>query len=822
MKNFTKEALLWGFAFCLLLLFSSLLHADPLDNWQWRSPLPQGNKLNAAALGGDTIVAVGDMGTVITSQDGINWTVRPTPTSHNLTGVSYGNGTFVAVGDVGTILTSQDGMNWTVQTSPASGTDLTAIAYGNNAFVAAGDFTQGIITSPDGTNWSYYSLMSYGTASFPIITYSNNAFYAMGFVNCSGWCTVDPDQAPVVYSSADGIVWTDAGSSAYPSFTGDGRGIIYGNGVYLKTSGWNKRSVSVSRDMGTWTEVSLPGNDFSLERKIYFFKGTFFVLGGPGYLASSTDGVNWKMATSSPLERIRSISFGNGGWVAAGDKSIYSSTDGMSWTPQYSTDGGGYYLTAVAYGNNRFVAAGLYNAVLTSPDGRQWSKATLGFSLNDVTFGNGLFAGASGNNLVTSPDGINWAVRESYPPKDYTGTRFFRIIFGNGTFAALGYDNELTKDVVCTSTDGISWTRHALDTGYWNTVINDISYGNNAFLIVGDSGYVYRSSDGANWSKTQAGAPIPGGGISYNDRYRVAYGDGLFVSAGAMGDIQSSPDGITWTRRKSLTRDNLYYISYANHTFLVSSEGGEVLQSGRFDTPTPPPFSFTEQTNVGVNTVITSNPIVVSDLSATAPISVIDGAYSINGGTYTNADGTVNNGDSVTVRQTSSANYATATNTTLIIGGSFANFRVTTETAPIALTVIKSGPGTGTIISVPPGIDCGADCMEYYASSTSVTLTAQASAGSIFTGWSGGLCSGTGTCILQVDGAKNVTATFIDRYGDISGDGAATIMDAIRALQLLTEKTPAPIINSDASINGDGKIGLPEAIYILQKAAGLR
>jgi hypothetical protein len=41
-----------------------------------------------------------------------------------------------------------------------------------------------------------------------------------------------------------------------------------------------------------------------------------------------------------------------------------------------------------------------------------------------------------------------------------------------------------------------------------------------------------------------------------------------------------------------------------------------------------------------------------------------------------------------------------------------------------------------------------------------VTLSATADAGSTFTGWSGGGCSGAGACTVTMDGAKSVTATF--------------------------------------------------------------
>jgi hypothetical protein len=43
-----------------------------------------------------------------------------------------------------------------------------------------------------------------------------------------------------------------------------------------------------------------------------------------------------------------------------------------------------------------------------------------------------------------------------------------------------------------------------------------------------------------------------------------------------------------------------------------------------------------------------------------------------------------------------------------------------------------------------------------------VTLTATAAAYPTFVGWSGG-CSGTGDCVVTVDAARDVTATF-DTY----------------------------------------------------------
>ena len=654
------------------------------------------------ALGNNIIVAVGNSGTILTSPDGLSWTVRTSPTSEDLKGIIYGNNTFVAVGNSGTILTSADSISWTQRSSPDSGTDFTSIAYGSNVFVIAEKFSNGFLTSSDGITWTHYYLPGYSSflditsVSFSRVTYSNNVFFAMGMENCSGWCFNTGGASPLVYSSPDGKVWTMVDSSQYPFLAGDGHGVVYGNGVYLKFSDYSQYVLS-SSDSVTWTQVTLPQPKSDFLRGIFFLKGIFIVVGDYGYMTTSSDGVNWSLVTTQPLQPIRKIVYGNGLWVAIGTNIIYTSTDGISWTPQYSTNDSTYDLTGITYGNNTFVAVGLYNAVLTSPDGKVWTK-TMGTGLDDITFGKSTFVGVSGHNLLTASDGINWTVRASYPPIQYRGTKSSLITFGNGIFAAIGYDTESvpTNDVVYTSPDGISWTGYILDTPDSFKGLNDICYGNNTFLIVGKIGYVFSSSDGTNWVGRQSGAPTPGGGVSYNDRYGLAYGDGLFVSVGewnTRADIQSSPDGITWTRRKSIASSVLDYVVYFNHTFMASSHWGAVIQSARDDTPDQ--FTFTDQTGVAVSTVFTSNTITISGIDPVSSISVTGGTYSINGGPYTSADGIVSNGDIVTVQLTSSGSYSTKMDTTLIIGGVFDTFSVTTQEISAQESLYGSFAGSG-------------------------------------------------------------------------------------------------------------------------------
>ena len=79
------------------------------------------------------------------------------------------------------------------------------------------------------------------------------------------------------------------------------------------------------------------------------------------------------------------------------------------------------------------------------------------------------------------------------------------------------------------------------------------------------------------------------------------------------------------------------------------------------------------------------------------------------------------------------------------------------------LTVTQGGTGTsgGTVTSSLAGIACGGDCTEAYDSGTAVTLTAGApTAGSFFAGWTGGGCSGRGSCVVSLAADTTVTAVY--------------------------------------------------------------
>ena len=86
----------------------------------------------------------------------------------------------------------------------------------------------------------------------------------------------------------------------------------------------------------------------------------------------------------------------------------------------------------------------------------------------------------------------------------------------------------------------------------------------------------------------------------------------------------------------------------------------------------------------------------------------------------------------------------------------------------IQITVVLAGPGVGTVVSSPPGIDCPGTCSADFPAGETTTLTQSAEAGSEFLNWSGA-CNGSSSCDLAPIVDSSVTAVF--------GDGDAFFID---------------------------------------------
>ena len=128
---------------------------------------------------------------------------------------------------------------------------------------------------------------------------------------------------------------------------------------------------------------------------------------------------------------------------------------------------------------------------------------------------------------------------------------------------------------------------------------------------------------------------------------------------------------------------------------------------------------------------------------------------------WNSSDGQVATGQQANLTFNQAGEYTITLTVTDDYGATATQKKVLIVTTPrYDLSLSKSGSGSGTITSSPAGINCGNDCSESYNQGTSVTLTATPVSGSIFTGWNGGGCSGTGNCVVTMNNDLTVTATF--------------------------------------------------------------
>jgi uncharacterized repeat protein (TIGR01451 family)/CSLREA domain-containing protein len=207
-----------------------------------------------------------------------------------------------------------------------------------------------------------------------------------------------------------------------------------------------------------------------------------------------------------------------------------------------------------------------------------------------------------------------------------------------------------------------------------------------------------------------------------------------------------------------------------------------------YSSPGSKSVSVTVYTHLGCNNTKNKSLTVTNRLPTTSPVSFDGGTISW---TYADSDGHGQSHYEVEVWQGGSRIWdpaAVAGSATSVAYGGPALAPATTYTAQVraydgygwgswysgnyttpneyTLSAAKAGTGSGTVTSSPGGINCGGDCSENYVNGTSVTLTATPAAGSLFTGWSGGGCSGTGTCVVVVNTNKTVTASFASPQND--------------------------------------------------------
>ena len=218
-------------------------------------------------------VEPGWLGCVFTSPTAIadTWT-RRIFSGPQLNGIAFGNGVYVAVGNIGTIRRSTDGVTWT-EVSSGTRNPLSSVAYGGGKFVAVGYSPLGsgdptVLTSTDGTTWTNTSSGS-GLAAwqdFRHLQWAGDRFLA------SGW------YSKLRNSTDSGATFTTSRTT-----TEEMPGLAYGNGMWFAAGATQGNSPAdtdldlLSTDGVNWTALTTPALDD--RNAAVFFKNTFITAG---------------------------------------------------------------------------------------------------------------------------------------------------------------------------------------------------------------------------------------------------------------------------------------------------------------------------------------------------------------------------------------------------------------------------------------------------------------------------------------------------------------------------------------------------------------
>lgn len=246
------------------------------------------------------VAVCGNSGTVKTSPDGINWTLRTAPSASAWHGVIYVNelGLFVCVGggSLSSVMTSPDGITWTGRTTPNTNNwDGLEWCKELGLLVAVGYSGTGnrVMTSPDGITWT--ARTSASDNDWADVAWSPELGIMAAVAN-SG--TGDR-----IMTSPDGIVWTSRLLATDRNWDGIEWSATQGKFVAVSYSSGVSDNAMTSSDGINWTLQTTPTN-ITLTRIEYAPELEIFVATGAPTasstnLVTSPDGITWTARTTT-------------------------------------------------------------------------------------------------------------------------------------------------------------------------------------------------------------------------------------------------------------------------------------------------------------------------------------------------------------------------------------------------------------------------------------------------------------------------------------------------------------------------------------------
>lgn len=246
--------------------------------------------------------------------------------------------------------------------------------------------------------------------------------------------------------------------------------------------------------------------------------------GTSGNFATSTNGQVWTLRAGMPIDTYRRVKFLNGLWIAVGDNSISTSSDGIAWTRRKNVISAFFVDVTYHAPTSSWIVICAVNAApffYSSSDGVTWNVLAAVFSTPIAAAISILRAIAVFNNRIIALGSIAGGPTGAQSWSSTDGGATFDGAAGvNGTFlstvdtfgktaqsssALVSLDTTGGTDMA-RSTDGINFVRYHAPLGHIGGSLTGIVYrsSQNIFDICHTAGENYRSTnDGATFVITE-------------------------------------------------------------------------------------------------------------------------------------------------------------------------------------------------------------------------------------------------------------------------------------------------------------------------------
>jgi hypothetical protein len=279
---------------------------------------------------GDRFIGTGPDGRVATSLYGTNWSTHgESPLSFDFFRVAFVNDRFFAGGWAGSIATSGDGKTWAAG-SLFGTTDIRGIAYGNGLYIAGGDHAT--YSSTNATNWTYLPGQDFTMRG---LAFGNGLFIRVG-------------DTGTIRTSQYGTNWQLRNSSSFYALSD----VIWARDLFVTVG--NSGRIMTSPDGTNWANRSVAQQTAFVS--VGYSAGRFAALGRFGEIAYSNDGTNW-IAAMTPATLCTAIAGGSGLFVATDEyRRLFVSSPSSGWSAAWPRTSG--IFRSIAFGNGTFVAVG--------------------------------------------------------------------------------------------------------------------------------------------------------------------------------------------------------------------------------------------------------------------------------------------------------------------------------------------------------------------------------------------------------------------------------------------------------------------------------